>query len=848
MNFTDYQNQVSSEKIVLATLDAAKRLMGWVLDSGSIYKLVGIEHAFVVSIEDSGTAYTAAANAGAVTAGKYFLDRATQTLYVRASDSSNPNSRYLVGTFRLFLANAPISLAYDLATGYEVPWQPLVEANSAFGVEIDTVNQTSVAIEGSGSLTIINDQDFWPANFDKLIFENQSCSIYSFNRDLAASEARLLFRGKVEKRSYKSDQISFQLKDIFSELKAPVVLNYIEDLGELHSDSVAKAYQRMIFGRVFGFRPTNIDTVRDGYPIPSVLVSITNGSTTLNGSSGFRANLSRDDKLLLGGVEYTIASVTNDITAQLTESYTGSELLNSQAYIIPNRPKRYINRYWKVAGHALCQPTTTTQANCTPTRIFLNSTTGMFAGDKIYIGTLGAGELVIIENVVSSNLVELATSVLDVPAAGVAVVRPAIQNLRINDLELLFDRDFSINATNGTFTLLDTAESNACQIRQIPTSLTFSSLSRTVSGTGLDTIFKPGDMVSKVGETAFFEIMDVTETTLTLVGFPTFTGSGLGLYKNVIFDPSEDVITCDVLGRTSDGTSAGSLIRTGPAIVQTLLTDAGLASQVDSAAFVSAAAMATQDIGYVIPEKYEDKKLPTYREAINVINKSILGSLIQSDNFLISYFIIQPLKSSSSLNLKEADILSFAVDSNAQHMIKTAIVEYQTREYDYLIEDESTLTQQKTSNVSNYILKTDKEKTFSTKLVNTSDALIYANRWAFILENTSGVIKLKTKLQAANIEVGDVIDIEHRKLFVRFGGTDTRRLVMVQKVMKDGYSVDIEAVDLSNAFNRCANITSNTCPNYSASENADLLIGGYITDTYGMQNNDPDTYGTNLIW
>ncbi len=847
MNFSEYQNKTSSEKIVLATLDASKRLMGWSVYSGSVYQLENISYKVIVSIEDSGTAYVEAANVGAVTAGKYFLDRDTNTLYLRTTGSDNPNSRFIAATFRFFFSNLPIALPHDLDSEFEVFWEPLIQSSSEFGVEIDTINQTSEAIEGSGSLTLINDFNFWPQNFDKLIFENKACSIYSYNRELDVSEAQLLFKGKVEKRSYKAGSISFTLKDMLSELKVPVAMSLIEDLALRNSPALNKAFQRMILGRVYGYRPTNVDEVKDGYPITGT-VSVTNTSATLTGSgTTFLAQLSRDDKLVIEGVEYTIASIASDTSLTLTENYTGLTASGITIYVIPDQPKRWINREWVVAGHALCQPTTTISASSTTSRLFVASTEGMRDGDYIYVGTLGSGELVTIDSVISSNMIKLATSLLNSPAIGTTVIRPAVQFVRINDLELLFYRDYTIDATNGTMTLRDTAEANAAPIRKMVSNLTFSNGSRNVTGTGLDAIFKPGYVVSCVGHVDFFEVMDVTETQLTLRTAANFNDTAIGLYRSVVFG-SDDILSCDVLGRTDDGTSSGSLITSGPDMVRHLLIDAGLEDDLDSDSFDDSSAIASQHIGYVIPKEYQETKAPTYRDAINTINKSIFGNLIQTEAFLLSYFVIQPRKSSANLKLREADILDFKVENNAQNMIKTAIVEYRKKEYDYLIEEDSMLTEQKTSNPSTYLLKTDKTKTFSTVLVDQKDARILANRLAFILEHTAGLITIKTKLQAAKTEVGHVIDIEHRKLFVRHGGNESRRLVLVQKVGQDGKFVSIEAVDLSNAFNRCANITENSHPDFSDSTSDELIIGGYITDNYGMQDNEPDTFGINLIW
>jgi hypothetical protein len=134
MQYSEFQGLVSSEKITLAILEASKRLMGWSLHSGSVYKLENFTPQVIASFEDSGTAYTEAESLGAITASQYFLDRSTQTLYVQATGSVNPNGRFLVVTIKLFFSNIPSTLPHDLDEGFQVYWEPLIQSTSEFGV------------------------------------------------------------------------------------------------------------------------------------------------------------------------------------------------------------------------------------------------------------------------------------------------------------------------------------------------------------------------------------------------------------------------------------------------------------------------------------------------------------------------------------------------------------------------------------------------------------------------------------------------------------------------------------------------------------------------------------------
>jgi hypothetical protein len=191
--------------------------------------------------------------------------------------------------------------------------------------------------------------------------------------------------------------------------------------------------------------------------------------------------------------------------------------------------------------------------------------------------------------------------------------------------------------------------------------------------------------------------------------------------------------------------------------------------------------------------------------------------------------------------------LNIEFSSTAENMVKTVMIKYQPREYDYVAKAATFSTHQKTSDISNYILKTGRERTIDTVLVSSGDGLVQASRWAFVLESSAGRVVFTTKLQGISVEVGDVIEVEHRKIFRRFGGAGNRRLMFVESVKKSGSVVEVEATDLSNTFNRVASINTLSTTYADSSEN-DRMYGGFITDQYGLIDNDSETSGTNLIW
>jgi hypothetical protein len=849
MSYESFQNKVSSEKLTLAIVQASKRLMAWTLHSGSIYKLTNFDVQAIVSIEDSGNAYTEVQSIAACTASKFYNDRDNKILYLRTTGSDNPNSRFLVLTQKLFFSTGPIVLPHDLASGNEVQFEPTIKSTSLFGVSIDTINQTSEAIEGSGTLTLYNDSDFWPKNFDKLVLENQSCFIYSHNRDLLPSEAKLIFQGVIEKKAYTPAQIQLSLKDLLSQLQDPVPLANIGDLGLRTKSDLEQAKQRMILGRVHGLRCVNADEVLEGYPLAGT-ISINLGSDTITGSgTSFLSVLSPDDKLIIDGTEYTIATVVSDTSVTLTEVLGGTQNYSGLAVtVMPNKPKRTMNRTWIVAGHALRQPTTTVTGSCSITRLRVGSTADMRDGDLIWIGTYPAGELVEIDSVVNSQLLVLKTSLATIPSLGTSIFRPAIQSVRIDDVLLRFKTDYTFNATTGIITLSNDAESNAAPLRKMPTTLAFTNGSRIITGTSLKTTLEQGSIVSCVNHGKFFEVLSVdSDTQATLRTAADFTDTQLGLYKTFILDPQNSVVTCDVLGRTDDSTSTGNLLKTAPKIIRQLLIDMGLSASLNETSFTESNELAYQQIGIALPETYSDETAPKYRDVFNKLNASVFGSIVQNSNFELSYVVLQPDKKPSTLKLDEVDVIDFGVATAGDKIVKTTIVSYKPKEYDYLTKDGFKNYKQNTSDTSSYLLKTKRERTFDTYLVEEADARRHAERWSLILENSAATITLNTKLQAIGLEVGSIVDLTHRKMYERFGTSSSRKLGLVESVKKSGSEVQIEVVDLSNAFNKIANISDLTTSRIDTNEDGRIYCGFY-TDTYGIIDDDQDSYGTSRIW
>lgn len=1216
-NYSEYQNSVSSEKVTLAILNGSKRLIAFSLHSGSIYKKEAFDVAVITSLEESGVGLLEVNALDGMSAGSFFNDRDNSTLYIWLADNSNPNSKFVVLTNKYFFSNRPSALPWDLNSGFEVYFEPQIKDTSSFGVELDIVNEATSAIEGQGSITFFNNSDFWPKNYDKVFFENQICSIYSWNPKLAPSEAKLLFRGYVESKSYSSSEIKLALKDLLYQLRSTVNLKNIQDLELRNDPALDTAKQRMIYGRVQGHIPVNLDKLLNtSYPISGTISAFFNNTSVVGTSTKFKKELSVNDKLVIEGVQYTIAAITSESTLELTSPYKTVTVGNIKAEVVPATNKNYINREWLLSGHALNQPIFTIQHGSTTQRLILNTTQDLYDGDDIYIGPEGSGELVKINKVINDTIITLAQSTEIIYPSGTQVHRPCVQNVRMNDLELVYLTDYTVDPNSGRLTISEQAEENRGPLFEsaqrvtvtsgndyfegvgtnftsyikpgyivrpqstdtfykvlsvedekivltepytgpsfttstaLPEKTSISGLStfkekylfRAVSGANLQgkyfriwdskgsvavwfdignintsepshgcdraieittvvsgdnqyTILKKiaqklnldeeftcvisGDTViienkimgvrpaAKTSETRFsifnrskteqrvtcvadvadsldgkfFVLYDnngsvafwidtdnsgtpepnhgcdrsvkistiVTDDDATTVrdkvkavveadfnfttsnwnsdgfiancsmvgpsigtmpmgfeisihqlgksawdlngkyfilphhysgtdrtaGFwfdidnngtsapstgatgnteistvnsefneqqifeaisnvieshPNFTSeysensilvtdvanenvttflnagtSGLTIvqtqagltsnplsgkllqYKSFVFG-DQDILSCDVYGKTVDGTPTGRMLTKAPEIVRDLLVDAGLEDYLNESNFETAKKYFTEDLAFCVPKTFNDKATKTtYREIINNINTSVFGMLIQSNSFQLEYACLRPRVSSNMPFYNESDVISYRTDSTNKNMIRQAVVEYGFREYDYISKVSLNFSVDKDSKIADYIIGTTKTRTFKSLCVNQIDAQRLANRWTFLLEYSSNSVTFNTKLVASQLQINDVIQISHRKMYERLGGNGNTKLLIVEKIAKKGDGVEITAIDLSNAFNRVAKI-SNTITNYSNSNDETRLHSGFYTDENGLIDNLEESFYTNLIW
>ena len=529
--YSDFQNQNSSEKLVLAKVNASKRLIGFEVHASSVYRLTNFDFNKILSVEDSGAGLTEVFGLSEVVPGSFYNDRTNKILYLETSGSTNPNGEFIAMSFTNFFSNGPVQAANDLSTGFEVNWLPIIQKTSGFGVTLDNEDQIGFALEGAGSITFVMDREYFDSRFEGFIWENQDVEIYSWTRTLDISEAKIIYKGAVNSKTF-GNVVRFTLKDKIEQLRRPFPLSDLSTVsGARIPDGLNTAKKRFVYGRLNGFLPTNIDqNLEGGYEL-SGTVAVTGGSSTITGTGTlFKTWFSPEDTILINGIEFVIESVTSDTVMDATETFSFNAS-GVTPFIDPDQPKSFINREWIVAGHACHQPPLTITDSLTSNRFFISSTDDVEVGDQLSIGTGSSAEVVTVSQVLGGGLIKTTEALLAAPATGTAVIRPCVQNLRLNNTKLQYGRDYtvSVSSTETKITLETDAEKNINPIRTLNGTVDFTLSSPTVTGVGtaFESQLRPGQHVRAKGQVAFFQILSIeSDTSLTLIEDSTYTDTG----------------------------------------------------------------------------------------------------------------------------------------------------------------------------------------------------------------------------------------------------------------------------------------------------------------------------------
>lgn len=315
--YNEFIAETVSEKITLAHVHCKWRAFTFTNYSGSIqHKTMDY---YVSAVDQDSTSLTLAANADAVVAGTYFFDAATNCLYIYSADIDNSE---VVVTFRLFFSTAPVKLPYDLSAGDEVFYEPRIKSASGVTAKISEEIK-GLALIGNSKLTLEGEDGYFDSIYEKYVWDNKEVTIYSFNRDLASSEAKVIYRGFIGNKSFNGSTVSFSLKD-YLRLLDKNVHDYKYDENDDVNDDVISQYKRRVFGKVDGLKLQSIDQLGETLTLTGTLGVFLNEGTGTTWQVKDELNTPRYDNsacgILSAGLTFGGASIGSG-TIATTEEY-----------------------------------------------------------------------------------------------------------------------------------------------------------------------------------------------------------------------------------------------------------------------------------------------------------------------------------------------------------------------------------------------------------------------------------------------------------------------------------------------------------------------------------------------
>ena len=457
-NYEEYSTHSVTEKITLAHVEAKTRLYGFADEGDGVYSII-TSH-FVVGCQYRMDVLEALASPSEVASsgeGYYHFDIPSSKLYVYSAIgfADTADDPEVIPTFRFFFSNAPINLSWDLSdNGYEVCYESRLKSSPHFKSSIDN-DQTGVSIAGSGTLKLLNEDFFFKDIYDLLMFENQSVSIYSYNRSLDPSQAKTIYRGAITEKAYGSSEVTFKVKDVISSLEAEIPLGKFSEItDEINiSEEIGTYLKRRVYGFVSSLRCQSVDMLYDdvlGTEAYTLTGTVTGArdSNTLTGSN-FLNELSPKDTITLGGGDYDVDSVISDTVVTLSDGLSKS-VTDEEAKVAPTRTWYNSNRQFLICGHPLHNIETTITGVVERNRVYVDDPTHFKVGDYVDVG----GQFVGIKRI-SGNKMIFRQNLATRPSIGMLVSKEKVQEVRVR----YPNRDYrGITLIRGDYTVSETSD------------------------------------------------------------------------------------------------------------------------------------------------------------------------------------------------------------------------------------------------------------------------------------------------------------------------------------------------------------------------------------------------------
>ncbi len=196
-------------------------------------------------------------------------------------------------------------------------------------------------------------------------------------------------------------------------------------------------------------------------------------------------------------------------------------------------------------------------------------------------------------------------------------------------------------------------------------------------------------------------------------------------------------------------------------IVKDILTQVDFdLSELDLASFTTAKAANTYKIAMALPRTIDDER-PTAREAVEMINRSVIGFLTNDGDFKIKFQIYSIGSSQETLDI-DRDVIGRARPTETADMASSVVVEYAYSERFY-----KSIQKTKTDNDAKYLHLNDKSNTIDSVLRLDADAQSLLDDHSTYYGDEFKTENFTVKLQIADLQIGDFITVDGNVLEIQ---------------------------------------------------------------------------------
>jgi len=305
--FTDFKDEVTSEKVFLAEIQVAEKVTGWtqypassayyksylnetitLADENSSTETVRKE---VVAVEEDGTALTEKSSVANVVAnaGSFYHDTDAGTLYVHTSGSDTPDDHTIIAYFWLYFGTKGIELNGKF-------YEPYIHERG-----IPTLKQRNANIHwgiseiSSGNLVLINNRGYFDQISRKFIWRNKKVKLLLGGNDLAYGEYETLFTGIIVDKVFTRREVTLRLKSTAFRLLESIPTTFFDTTTYPNMDPNKAGWAMPIYYGNYDSRISPIVTCVDNPGVNQYifrvavhsLKSISGASISYSGSSTF---------------------------------------------------------------------------------------------------------------------------------------------------------------------------------------------------------------------------------------------------------------------------------------------------------------------------------------------------------------------------------------------------------------------------------------------------------------------------------------------------------------------------------------------------------------------------------